>query len=179
MRKLTRAASTALIATAVAATGLATAAPASAAGYRCTTSHKSIDDAAYNGPWPDNWNVTTTICAKRSGSYVYTYAKLSWDGPVYARADDSGLFDGAYFRLQIKRSQSGTDPILTSRAHHGIEARLEDSTSGANYNNSYTTGTLAYRIGSARGLGDGELRLDWNNDGDGYRTHRFSASPVV
>lgn len=181
MRKSTfkRAASTALVGAALAGTSLATASPAAASSYHCNTSHKSIDDAAYNGPWADNWDFTTTLCAKRSGSTVYAYAKISWDGPVYSRADDSSIFDGAYFKVQVKRSVSGTDPALNDRNYHGIESRLENSNSNADYNGSYTTGVISYPVGSSNGLGDGELHLNWNNDGDGYRGHRFTASDRV
>ena len=180
MRTVKRSTTTAAIAAAlVASAALATANPAAAADYRCTTSTKSIDDPAYSGPWADNWDVTVRLCAKRSGSTVSTYAKLSWDGPAYTYADDSTIFDGAYFNLQVKKSQAGTDPVKKSKKYYGIESRLESSGSGANYNNSYTTPVLSYAIGSSRALADGELRLDWNNDGRGYWKHLFSASPTV
>ncbi|MEH0658476.1 hypothetical protein QA860_12180 [Streptomyces stelliscabiei] len=180
MRTLQRATSTTIVLAALAGSAaLATAYPAAAADYKCTTSKKSIDDAAYSGPWADNWDVTVRLCAKRSGSTVYTYAKISWDGPAYGQVDDSTIFDDAYFKLQVKRSQSGTDPVKKSAKYYGIESRLENSDSNANYNNSYTTPVLSYTIGSARGLADGELHLDWNNDGKGYGKHLFSASPTV
>ncbi|NEB01963.1 hypothetical protein [Streptomyces sp. SID13726] len=161
------------------AAALAGASPAAAADYRCSTSKKSIDDPSYNGPWADNWNVTVRQCARRSGSTVSAYAKISWDGPVYSRADDRSLFDGAYFTLQIKRSVAGTDPVKKSAKYRGIESRLENSTSSANYNNTYSTPVLSYKAGSGKHLADGELHLDWNNDGRSYRTHLFSASPAV
>jgi hypothetical protein len=180
MRTLKRSASTAVILTALAGTAaVATAAPASAASYKCTSSSKSIDDPAYSGPWADNWDVTVTLCAKRAGSTLYTYAKITWDGPVTGIADDDTIFDDAYFTLQVKKSQSGPDPVKKSANHHGIEARLENSNAYANYNGSYTTPVLSYRIGSSRGLADGELHLEWNNDGKGSWKHPFSASPVV
>ncbi|MEV3990553.1 hypothetical protein AB0J57_16755 [Streptomyces sp. NPDC049837] len=180
MRKLKRSTSSAVIIAALAGTAaIATATPASAADYRCTTSTKSVDDAAYDGPWADNWDFKVSLCAKRSGSTVYTYAKISWDGPAYGQVDDSTIFDGAYFKLQVKKSQSGTDPVKKSANYWGIESRLENSDSNANYNNSYTTPVLSYNIGSSRGLADGELYLDWNNDGKGFGKHLFSGSPTV
>jgi hypothetical protein len=30
-----------------------------------------------------------------------------------------------------------------------------------------------------RGLGDGYLQLDWDNDGTGYRSYHFTPSPAV
>ncbi|MEU6373459.1 hypothetical protein [Streptomyces sp. NPDC046909] len=180
MRKFTRSASTAIVIAALTGgAAVATATPAAAADYKCTTSKKSIDDPSYSGPWADNWDFTVKVCAKRSGSTVYSYAKVSWDGPVYAQADDTSKFEDAYFKVQIKKSQSGTDPVKKSKNYGAIEAKLENSDSTANYNGSYTTPTLSYKIGSSKGLGDGELHLNWNNDGKGDRNYQFSASPVV
>ena len=51
--------------------------------------------------------------------------------------------------------------------------------SNANYNNHYTTPVMKTKVGPARVLTDGELYLDWNNDGHGYGRHQFTASPVV
>ncbi|MFE7272464.1 hypothetical protein [Streptomyces sp. NPDC057623] len=180
MRKLMRSTSTAVIVATLAGTAaLATAAPASAASYHCTTSTKSIDDAAYDGAWADNWDFTVKLCAKQSGDYLYSYASLSWDGPAYGQVDDPTIFDGAYFKVQAKKSVSGTDPVLKQANYHGIEAALENSDSNANYNNHYTTPVMKTKVGAARVLTDGELYLDWNNDGNGYGRHQFTASPVV
>ncbi|WP_331718361.1 hypothetical protein [Streptomyces sp. NBC_00624] len=164
---------------AVAGTTLIAAPPATAASYHCKSSSKSIDTANYSGPWADQWDVTTKLCARRSGSYVYAYAAVSWDGPVFGSVDDSSIFDSARFRLQIKKSQSGTDPVKTSKDYYGIEAKLENSTSNGNYNNSYTTGTISWKAGSGRGLADGVLQLDWRRCCGGYHSYDFSASPVV
>jgi hypothetical protein len=150
----------------VAGTTLIAASPASAASYHCKSSSKSIDTANYSGPWPDQWDVTTKLCARRSGSYVYAYAAVSWDGPVFGSADDSSIFDSARFRLQIKKSQSGTDPVKTSKDYYGIEAKLENS-------------TISWKAGSGRGLADGVLQLDWRRCCGGYHSYDFSASPVV
>ncbi|MES5819529.1 hypothetical protein [Streptomyces sp. RG80] len=180
MRKFTRSASTAFVVAALAGgTAVATAGPAAAATYKCTSSSKSIDDPSYSGPWADNWDFTVKVCAKRSGSTVYSYAKTSWDGPVYSSVDDTTKFEDAYFKVQIKKSQSGTDPVKKSANYGGIEAKLENSDSTGNYNGSYTTPTLSYKIGAGKGLGDGELHLNWKNDGHGDRNYQFSASPVV
>ncbi|MEW1548342.1 hypothetical protein [Streptomyces tsukubensis] len=154
--------------------------PASAASYKCKTSTKSIDTANYNGPWADQWDVKTTLCAKRSGSYVHAYAKVSWDGPLFGEPDNSAIFDAARFRLQIKKSQSGTDPVKLSKDFYGIEARLENSDVWGNYNGSYTTGTTKWKASSAnKGYADGVLQLDWRKCCGGYHSHNFKASPVV
>ncbi|WP_031102469.1 hypothetical protein [Streptomyces sp. NRRL S-146] len=164
---------------AVAGTTMISASPAAAASYQCKSSKKSIDTANYSGPWADQWDVTTTLCAKRTGSYVYAYAKVSWDGPVFAEIDDPWIFDSARFRLQVKRSQSGTDPVKVSKDFYAIEGRLENSDGYGNYNGSYTTGTISWKAGTAKGYADGELQLDWRRCCGGYHNHGFSASPVV
>ncbi|MFC9818029.1 hypothetical protein ACFVJM_38945 [Streptomyces virginiae] len=78
MTTIKRAAVAALAVAAVAAPAAptATAAPA----YKCASSTKDIDDSSYDGPWPDNWKVTVKTCAARSGSAVYAYAEVRWDG---------------------------------------------------------------------------------------------------
>nr|WP_202481628.1 hypothetical protein [Streptomyces sp. SID5594] len=157
-------------------TGILTALPAS---YKCKTSKASIGTANYSGPWADQWDVTTKLCAKRSGSTVYGYAKVSWDGPVFAEIDNAHIFDAARFRLQLKRSQSGTDPVKVSKGFPGIEAKLENSNSSGNYNGSYTTGTVTWKAGSSKGLADGVLQLDWRRCCGGYHSHPFTASLAV
>ncbi|MCD9899025.1 hypothetical protein LUR56_00635 [Streptomyces sp. MT29] len=131
-------------------TGILTASPASAASYKCITSKASIDTANYSGPWADQWDVTTKLCAKRSGSTVYGHAKVYWDGPVFAEIDNAHIFDAARFRLQLKRSQSGTDPVKVSKDFPGIEAKLENSNSSGNYNGSCTTGTITWKAPTTR-----------------------------
>ncbi|MCM2392696.1 hypothetical protein [Streptomyces albipurpureus] len=155
------------------------ASPANAASYKCKTSAKSIDTASYSGPWADQWDVKTTLCAKRSGSYVYAYAKVSWDGPLFGTLDDSHIFDSARFRLQVKKSQSGTDPVKTSKDFYGIEGQLENSNGWGNYDGSYTTGSIKWKAGRAKGLADGVLQLDWRKCCGGYHSHNFTTSPVV
>lgn len=164
-----------LTASAVTGTALASATPASALSYKCTTSTKSIDDAGFHGAMPDNWDFRITICAARSGSYVSTYAKVTWDGPVYA---DGRIFDSAAFRLSVKKSVTGTDPVKAYKTFT-LTSRLEADDAVGNHNGTYTTPTLRYKIGSSKVLGDGALRLNWNNDGAGIRTYDFSASPRV
>jgi hypothetical protein len=104
---------------------------------------------------------------------------ISWDSPVYGINDNSGLFDDAYFRLMIKKSKSGTDPVVKNAYYSGIEDKLEQSDNNGNYNGSFTGSTVKYKIGSAKGYSDGRLMLDWNNDGNGSRYYEFAASPKV
>lgn len=42
-----------------------------------------------------------------------------------------------------------------------------------------TTPAMKTTASAARVLTDGELYLDWNNDGNGYGRHQFAASPIV
>ncbi|MFG2703191.1 hypothetical protein [Streptomyces sp. NPDC048386] len=178
MRKLKRSTSTAVIIAALAGTTALATTPASAASYHCTTSSHSVDDPTYNGPDSDNWDFDVTLCAMRSGGYIYTTATVYWDGPYTAKNRNTYTFNKAKFQLQTKRSVSGTDPVVKSSAFTGLEHALEHSSS--NGNGSYSTGTLKYRAGSGRYLADGYIQLDWSGDGKSYRSPiLFTASPVV
>ncbi|MGA5200571.1 hypothetical protein [Streptomyces variegatus] len=180
MRTFKRSATTAVILAALASTAaLATAAPASAASYHCKTSSHSVDDPSYSGPDSDNWDFDVTLCAMRSGGYIYTTATVYWDGPYTAKNRSTLTFNKAKFQLQTKRSVSGTDPVVKSAAYNGLEYALEHSSSHGN--GSYSTGTLKYKAGSgSRYLADGYIQLDWSGDGKNYRSPiLFTASPVV
>lgn len=175
--RLKRLAASALITlTAVAGTSLATATNASAASYHCKTSSASVDNPAYSGPWSDNYNFDVKLCAKRSGGYIYAYAKVSFEGPV-SYVNQIDVLDAARFHLQVKKSVSGPDPVKKWANYTGLEYKLEHGNTLGN--GSYTTGTLKYKAGSGRYLADGFIQLDWNNDGKGYRNTYFSASPTV
>ncbi|MDF3147081.1 MULTISPECIES: hypothetical protein [unclassified Streptomyces] len=180
MRKLKRSTATALILAALAGTtALATAAPATAAGYQCKTSSDSVDDPSYTGPDSDNWDLEVTLCAMRSGGYIYTNATVYWDGPYTAKNRNTYTFNNAKFQLQTKRSVRGTDPVVKSAAYNGLEYALEHSSMHGN--GSYSTGTLKHKAGSgSRYLADGYIQLDWSGDGKGYlKPILFTASPVV
>lgn len=171
-----RTAVTLLAAAAVTGATLATATTASAASYHCKTSSASVDNPAYSGPWADNYNFDVSLCAKRSGGYIYTYAKVNFEGPV-SYVNMTGTLDGARFHLQTKKSVSGTDPVVKWANYSGLEYKLEHGNTAGN--GSYTTGTIKYKAGPGRYLADGFIQLDWNNDGKGYRNTNFSASPTV
>ncbi|MEV8335588.1 hypothetical protein [Streptomyces niveus] len=173
---LRRTAAVAVASAALAGTSVLTATSASALSYKCATSSKSIDNPAYSGPWADNWDIKISVCSARSGSTVYSYAKASWDGPVM-EVDDTSIFNDAYLRIWIAKSVSGTDPKVRSANYTGIEAKLENSDSWGNYNNSYKTPTISSNVGSTKAYADTELKLDWRNDGRGYQTHGYTASP--
>ncbi|MFD5556218.1 hypothetical protein ACFWIA_20550 [Streptomyces sp. NPDC127068] len=157
-------------------TTVALAPTASAAPYRCKTSSAGVDNPAYSGPWADNINFSVKLCAKRASGYIYTYAKVDFEGPV-ADINMTGTFGGARFRFQTKKSVSGGDPVVKSANYTGLEYRLEHGDTAGN--GSFTTGTLKYRAGSGRYRADGAVQLDWNNHGKGYRTTNFSGSPTV
>lgn len=157
----------------------ATASPAAPSlRYQCTSATKTIDDAAYSGPWPDNWEVTVSVCAARSGSTVHAYAEARWDGPAFYAVDDPTVFDGAKLRLQIKQSREGTDPVVSERDFTAIEDRLEDSTSTGNHDGRYRTPAISHRAAPGA-LGDAVLFLDWHGDGRGYQRYEYTGSPNV
>ncbi|WP_327352835.1 hypothetical protein [Streptomyces sp. NBC_01304] len=179
MRTLKRSTSTAVIIAALAGTAaLATAAPASAASYRCTTSDYTVDDPSYSGPDSDNWDLTVKLCAKRSGGYIYTTATVYWDGPYSSKQNNSGTLNKARFHLQTKKSVSGPDKVAKYANYTGLENALEHSSNGGN--GSYETGTLKYPVGSGGYLADGYIELDWSGDGKSYQAPiLFDASPVI
>lgn len=177
MLRLKRLAASAIVtATAVTGTTLVTATTASAASYHCKTSSASVDNPAYSGPASDNYNFDVKLCAKRSGGYIYAYAKISFEGPVWY-VNQTDTLDAARFHLQIKKSVSGTDPVKKWANYTGVEYKLEHGNTWGN--GSYTTGTMKYKAGSGRYLSDGFIQLNWNKDGKGYRNTYFSASPTV
>lgn len=180
MRALKRSTATAVILAALAGTAaLATASPASAASYQCKTSSHSVDDPSYTGPDSDNWDLDVTLCAMRSGGYIYTTATVYWDGPYTAKNRNTHTFNNAKFQLQTKKSVRGTDPVVKSAAYNGLEYALEHSSMHGN--GSYSTGTLKHKAGSgSRYLADGYMQLDWSGDGKSYlKPVLFTASPVV
>ncbi|MFD4177198.1 hypothetical protein [Streptomyces anulatus] len=180
MRNLKRSTSTAaLLATLAGTAALATATPASAASYHCKTSSYTVDDPSYTGPDSDNWDFDVRLCAKRSGGYIYTTAKVTWDGPYASKQRSHFTFNKARFHLQTKKSTAGTDPVVKYANYTGLEHALEHSS--AHGNGSYETGTLKTKTsGRYQYLADGHIELDWSGDGTGYRKPLlFSASPRV
>ncbi|MFJ2627708.1 hypothetical protein ACIO6T_30980 [Streptomyces sp. NPDC087532] len=173
MPALKRTAAALITAAALTGTTLATAGTASAASYHCNTSSKTVDDPSYTGIWPDNWDLKTTICAKRSGSTVYTYAKITVNGPNFYA--DTNVFESARFHLQVKQSLSGPDKVKNWKNYYGVEKPLETT----NHYGTYTTGVISWKAGSANALGDGLLQLNWYHDGKDYQNYTFTGSPVV
>ncbi|MEU4953652.1 hypothetical protein [Streptomyces lavendulae] len=160
------------------ATPPAAASPAAAAlSYRCSTSTQTIDDAGYSGPAPDNWDIRIQVCAARSGTTVYAYADIGWDGPAFYASKDATIFDGAKIRLQIMQSRQGTDPVVAERDFE-IKDRLEKATSGGDRDGNYRTPTISHRAGRGA-YGNGVLYLDWHKDGRGYQGHDYKGSPTV
>ncbi|MET8741709.1 hypothetical protein [Streptomyces sp. NPDC004728] len=178
MSRTSRTFATLAIATmALGATTLGTAGTASAdTSYHCKTSSHSVDNPTYGGIYGDNFDFDVKLCAKRSGGYISTYATVKWDGPAWF-VDGPEEFDAARFHLQVKKSVSGTDPVVKWANYTGIKNKLEHG--DTNGNGSYTTGVLKYKAGSGRYLADGFIQLDWDGDGKGYRNTYFSASPTV
>ncbi|MBO1330924.1 hypothetical protein [Streptomyces sp. VRA16 Mangrove soil] len=148
-------------------------APDAAPAYRCATSSRSIDTPSYSGPWADNWDVTVTLCAARSGAKVHAYAKVSWDGPAAGFKED--FFNDAYFTVRVQRGRS----VLRSASFHGIKGRLENGDNfWGNHNGSYRTPVVTAHVGRGRAAAHGSLALDWRHHGNGYQRHAFSASPA-
>ncbi|MFF4646931.1 hypothetical protein [Streptomyces sp. NPDC001389] len=153
-----------------------TAAAAASLHYVCASSTKTIDDAGYSGPWPDNWDVSVEVCAARSGATVYAYADVRWDGPAYGTSN-AVIFDGAKIRVQIMQSREGTDPVVAEQ-DFPLKSRLEKETSGGARKGAWRTPVISHRAGSAA-YGNGAVFLDWHKDGHGYQAHDYKGSPNV
>lgn len=174
MLTLARRAGTGLLAVAaVAGATMISASPAAALTWRCTSSFHSIDQANYSGPQPDQWGFTVKNCAARSGSYVYAKAVIKWDGPLFV---SDNWFDGAYYRLVLKKSVPGTDPTVAKK-NFEFEGTLENRDVFGN--GSYSTGTIKARVNSTKAYADGTLYLDWRHCCGGYKSWGWSASPRV
>jgi hypothetical protein len=170
MRTMLRRATVGAVSLATLATGAVVMASPATASTHCNTSSKTVDNRGYSGPWADNWTLTSTVCAYRSGSYIYGYAKIKWDAPTFR--GNGSTFDGAGFRVYLKKSLSGaTDPIRSYKTFD-IEGRME------NGDGSYTTSTFRYPI-SRYALADGAWKINWNNDGDGTIHYSVTGSPRV
>ncbi|GAA3244890.1 hypothetical protein [Streptomyces lavendulae] len=154
-----------------------TATAASALRYSCSTSTKSIDDAGYSGPWPDNWDVTVQVCAARSGGTVYAYADVRWDGPSFYGTTNAKIFDGAKVRVQIMQSREGTDPVVMER-DFSLRERMERATPGGDRDGSFRTPVISHQA-SGNAYGNAVLFLDWHKDGHGYQAHDFKGSPTL
>ena len=144
-------------------------ADAKASGWHCNTSSRSIDNPGYSGPWADNVSFKIKVCSKRSGGKVYGKTRVSWSTPsTYA----SNPFDAASLRTYVKKSTSGSDPVRCYKTSRSLRGKFGKSTG------SYTAAGVGCRV-SKYGRADAALRLNWNNDGKGTRTYKFSAAPRV
>lgn len=169
--------SVAVVGATLAGASLLAASPASALSWKCKSSSRVIDDAGYTGPASDNWHFTVRNCAARSGGYVYSKAKVTWDAPPwYAGSDLVETFDSAYFRLYVKRADAGADTVLGKKTFYIRDNLAKMSLNG---NGSWTTSTAKKRVGSRGAYADGALKLNWDEDGKGLRHYSFKGSGSV
>ncbi|MFR9676891.1 hypothetical protein [Streptomyces sp. TR02-1] len=170
MRTLLRRTTATAVALGTLTAGAVTLAPTASAAS-CTKTTKTVDHPGYYGPWADNWTLTARMCSYRSGSYIYSQARLSWDGPSWL-GDPSQIFDSAAFRVYLKKhNRDGKDPVRRYKTFW-IQNRLEAG------DGSYTTSWIGYPI-SKWARGDGAWKLGWNNDGRGWIHYGVKASPLV
>ncbi|MCX5078690.1 hypothetical protein OHA84_00645 [Streptomyces sp. NBC_00513] len=120
--------------------------------------------------------MTVQTCAARSGSTVYAYADVRWDGPAfYGTAAE--ILDGAKIRVQIMQSTDGTDPVVSKR-DFPLKARMERTTARGDHDGHSRTPVISHRAADSA-YGDGVLFLEWHQDGRGYRAHDYAGSPAV
>lgn len=172
-RTLTAGAATAALVTGVTVLGTGA---ASAASYRCTTSNKTIDHPG-SMAISDDFDFKVTTCAKREGGYIYSKFTVDIDGPPgfsgyqVVNYNTRGL-------IQVKKSVSGTDPVVKYAYGPGLEGKMNNLNGYGNA--TYTSPTVKHKPASGyRYLGDSVLQIDWKDDGAGLKSYSFSASPTV
>ncbi len=173
-----RRASAVAAATAIVAAGAVSFAPSSSAApvetkgsWHCNTSSRSIDNPGYSGPWADNIDFKVKVCSKRSGGKVYGKTRVHWDTPATYQ---SNAFDGARIRTYVKKSKSGSDPVRCYKTSKSVRGKFGKSGSSG----TYTASSVGCGV-SKYGRGDAALRLNWNDDGAGTKSYKFSAAPRV
>ncbi|NGO81801.1 hypothetical protein G6045_40080 [Streptomyces sp. YC504] len=149
---------------------------ASAASWKCKPYTDNMDDEAYDGPAPDNFNITVTNCIKEAGSYVYAKATVSFDFLPNYGPPMSNTFDSAHFRLNVNRPRSGTDSVYLKKDYNLLDDFDRMNSSG---NGSTSTRTFKVYVGSKKAYTDGTLRFNWQNDGKGVKSYGFPKSPTV
>ncbi|MFE3866049.1 hypothetical protein ACFXPT_37380 [Streptomyces goshikiensis] len=75
---------------------------------RCKVSSKSVDNPAYSGLSPDNWDFTVKACVTTSGANIRHWATISWDLP------ESSSEAGSVFNA------TGTNAEVTAMIEGGV-----------------------------------------------------------
>ncbi|MEV7525891.1 hypothetical protein [Streptomyces sp. NPDC091371] len=151
--------------------GTAGISPAHAA-ERCKVSSKTIDNPAYSGPWPDNWDFTVKACVTESGANIRHWATITWDLP------EASTHQGTIFHT------TGTNAEVTAMITEGgiavtrrtdLAQRLNKAKDGSITPASYSS----HWPHRHRLFTDVILFLDWKGDGKGPQKIHFDPSPTL
>ncbi|MFG2298634.1 hypothetical protein [Streptomyces sp. NPDC048603] len=139
---------------------------------RCTVSSKTVDNPAYSGPWPDNWDFSVKACVTGSGADVRHWATVSWDLPE-ASTGRRLIFRPGGTNAEVTAMIVGGGLAVTRRTD--LAQRLNKAKDGSTTPASYSSRWPGrYRL-----FTDVILFLDWAGDGKGPQKIHFSPSPSI
>ncbi|MFE2322841.1 hypothetical protein ACFXD5_02750 [Streptomyces sp. NPDC059385] len=139
---------------------------------RCKVSSKTIDNPAYSGPWPDNWDFTVKACVTESGPNIRHWATISWDLPESSTHAGS-VFNATGTNIEVTAMIVGGGVAVTRRTD--LARRLNEAKDG-----SFTPSSYSSRWPSRERLyTDVILFLDWKGDGKGPQKIHFAPSPSM
>ncbi|MFD5422212.1 hypothetical protein ACFWJT_29890 [Streptomyces sp. NPDC127069] len=137
---------------------------------RCTVSSKTVDNPAYSGPWPDNWDFTVKACVTESGPNVRHWATVSWDLP------ESTTHPGSTFNtasVEVTAMTTAGSQAVTKRTDmtQRLNKAKDGSITPASYSSHWSSRHRIYT--------DVILFLDWKGDGKGPQKLHFTPSPSI
>ncbi|MEV8533145.1 hypothetical protein [Streptomyces sp. NPDC051211] len=139
---------------------------------RCKVSSKTIDNPAYSGPWPDNWDFTVKACVTESGADIRHWATVSWDVPE-ASTGRGPIFNATGTNVEVTAMIVGGGLAVTKRTD--LAQRLNKAKDG-----SATPASYSSRWSNRHRLfTDVILFLDWKDDGKGPQKLHFAPSPSI
>ncbi|MFC8011006.1 hypothetical protein [Streptomyces cinereoruber] len=139
---------------------------------RCKVSSKTIDNPAYSGPWPDNWDFTVKACVTTSGANIRHWATISWDLPESSSRAGS-LFNATGTNAEVTAMIEGGGVAVTRRTD--LAQRLNKAKDGSLTPASYSS----HWPSRERLFTDVIVFLDWKGDGKGPQKLHFAPSPSL
>lgn len=137
---------------------------------RCTVSTKTVDNAGYSGPWPDNWDFTIRACVTESGPNVRHWATVSWDLPA-STIHPGSIFNAAHVEVTAMTAGGGLAVPKRTDMTQRLNRARDGSTTPASYSSHWPSRHRIYT--------DVILFLDWKGDGKGPQKLHFTPSPSI
>ncbi|MFD0271083.1 hypothetical protein ACFVGY_31625 [Streptomyces sp. NPDC127106] len=139
---------------------------------RCKVSSKTVDNPAYSGPWPDNWDFTVKACVTESGANIRHWATISWDLPE-SSSEAGSIFNTTGTNAEVTAMIEGGGVAVTRRTD--LAQRLNKAKDGSITPASYSS----HWPSRERLFTDVILFLDWKGDGKGPQKLHFAPSPSL